>query len=232
MTSEDIERLGPAMDRFREAHFWLHGLEEYYHFAEPFRWHLNAFLKALKEIPELVSFGLQNRDGFPDFFRPLKESLNQDILIRKLSKQRDFVVHQGQLVPGSRAAVGITEGRGLKLGFGGQFPPLLDSDEAMKRFVEGTKKSGDFLGILAEDEESYPCVERTWVLPELGDREVLDICSEAWLKVGTMLTAVMNHLGEPSFVPDLNCRHDPDTVKIRAYDRDELRSGVIRGFRI
>ena len=30
------ERLDAAMDRLREAHFVLHGMEEYYHFADPF----------------------------------------------------------------------------------------------------------------------------------------------------------------------------------------------------
>ena len=27
---------------FEEAHFWIHMMEEYYHFADPFRWHLNG----------------------------------------------------------------------------------------------------------------------------------------------------------------------------------------------
>jgi len=58
-----------ALDRFREAHFWIHTLEEYYHLADPFRWHLNAFLKSIKEVPQLIQMGLQNRPGFSAWFR-------------------------------------------------------------------------------------------------------------------------------------------------------------------
>ena len=65
---ELLERIEPALDRFREAHFWLHGLEEHYHFADPLRWHLNAFLKSLKEVPQLLQMGLQNQKGFSKWY--------------------------------------------------------------------------------------------------------------------------------------------------------------------
>ena len=54
MIPEEERRLAAAGDRIREAHFFIHELESYYHEADPFRWHLNAFLKALKEIPDLA----------------------------------------------------------------------------------------------------------------------------------------------------------------------------------
>ncbi len=75
MTQDELDRLSPALDRLQEAHFWLHGLEAHYHDAGPFRWYLKAFLRSIKEIPQLISMGLQNRPGFPDWFRSHKEAL-------------------------------------------------------------------------------------------------------------------------------------------------------------
>ena len=46
-------KIESALDRLEEAHFWIHKMEEHYHNADPFRWHLNAFLKALREVPQL-----------------------------------------------------------------------------------------------------------------------------------------------------------------------------------
>jgi hypothetical protein len=53
-----------ALERQAEAHFWLHRMEAYYHEANPFRWHLNAFLKALDEVPSMLKMALQNETGF------------------------------------------------------------------------------------------------------------------------------------------------------------------------
>ena len=116
MTEDESERLYPAFDRLQEAHFFLHGLEDYYHVADPFRWHLNAFLRAIKEIPQLISMALQNRLGFPDWYGPRREALAADALVGYLAKQRDFVVHRGMLQPRSQGVIGITEGRGMRLG--------------------------------------------------------------------------------------------------------------------
>ena len=99
VTKDEFERLEPTVDRLQEAHFFLHGLENYYHFADPFRWHLNTFLRAIKEIPQLISMGLQNRPGFPDWYRPKREALSADPLVGYLAQQRDFVVHRGMLKP-------------------------------------------------------------------------------------------------------------------------------------
>ncbi|OMR58921.1 hypothetical protein AQ765_07200 [Burkholderia pseudomallei] len=129
-----------ALDRFREAHFWIHALEEYYHFADPFRWHLNAFLKSIKEVPQLIQMGLQNREGFNRWYRQEREKLAVDPLMRFLADKRDFVVHRGMLVPNSHGSIGITEGRGFKLGLTFPVHPLEDSDDAMHRYEPRTSR--------------------------------------------------------------------------------------------
>jgi hypothetical protein len=113
-----LDRIAASFDRFQETHFWIHSLESHYHYASQFRWHLNAFLKALNEVPQLLQMELQNEPGFTPWFRERRDLLQQDELIAHLSKQRDIAVHQRMLVPNSECTVGITELRGIKLGIG------------------------------------------------------------------------------------------------------------------
>lgn len=149
-----------ALDRFREAHFWIHMLEQYYHHADPFRWHFNAFIKSIKEVPQLLLMGLQNRKGFARWYRAKRENLSSDPLMSYLAGQRDFIVHRGMLVPSSHGAIGITEGRGFKHGLTFPVHPLEDNDNAMHRYLHQVLEHGDFLKILMPDEDSLPCIHR------------------------------------------------------------------------
>ena len=84
-----------ALDRFREAHFWIHTLEDYYHHADPFRWHFNAFLKSIKEVPQLIQMGLQNRPGFTAWYGQERDRLSKRNFyrfLRKWGKRPDLIL--------------------------------------------------------------------------------------------------------------------------------------------
>jgi hypothetical protein len=53
------------------------------------------------------------------------------------------VVHREMLVPKSRADIGVTEGRGMKLGMSFPVDPLADSDTGMERYLWSVKRAGD-----------------------------------------------------------------------------------------
>ena len=216
--SDGYEKLASTIDRFQEAHMWLHTMEDYYHFADKFRWSLNAFLKALNEVPNLIGIELQNQPGFPKWFRDHRHGLKSDPLIHALSKGRDRVVHKSMLLPKSCAAVGITEGRGMKLGFGMNINPLQDSDHAMHCYLV----TGDFFDILMPDEDSLPCVEREWRLADF-DEELIDLCARAWLRVGVTVADVLKWLGEDVPHQSLSCRRTHQAVRFKTYRRATLR---------
>jgi hypothetical protein len=169
-------------------------VEQYYHAADPFRWHLNAFLRALKEVPQLLQMELQAHPGFKAWFAPKRRALADDPLIGVLSQHRDFVVHRGMLVPNSTAMVGVTEGRGMKFGMTFPIQALEDSDHGMRRYLAVSKARSDFLGILIPDEDSLPCVERQWRLPEFDD-EIVEVCARAWLRLGETVGELLIWLG-------------------------------------
>jgi len=213
--------LEPVLDRFQEAHFWIHMLEQYYHNANPFRWYLSAYLKSIKEAPKLLQLGLQNQTGFSEWFSPKLAQLNRDPLINDLSKRRDHVVHKGMLLPSSSGFIGITEGRGLKLGIGIPIDPRTDSDEAMRYYLLLCASEGDPLQILSPDEDSVPCVEREWRLPQF-EGDIVDVCATAWVRVGELITATLTWLGEDPPPLSLECRHASQEVRIKTYDRNQL----------
>lgn len=220
--SDNYDRIGSALDRFQEAHFWIHMMESFYHEADPFRWHLNVFLKAIKEVPQIIQMELQNEIDFPEWFKPHRTDLNNDELFGVLSKKRDFVVHQGMLVPNTCASLGVTERRGMKLGLTYPVHPLEDSGSAMTRYLHHASKHGDFLGVLMPDDDSVPCVHRRWLLDN-HDLEVVELCSQTWLRVGETIEKVLIWLGEES-VPKLalSCRHSNQSVQYKLFDRDRL----------
>ncbi|MGE8126583.1 hypothetical protein ACQKQD_06355 [Methylobacterium sp. NPDC080182] len=221
-----LDRLEPAFDRFQEAHFWIHGLERHYHQAEPFRWHLNVFIKAIKEIIPLIRKALQNETGFKDWFEPFGKKLSTDPLLRQLSSNRDYVVHHGMLALKSSGWLGITEGRGIKLGLSFPVNSNEDSDDAMRAFIGALAVNGDFLGFLAEDEDSLPCVERYWRLPG-SDEDVVDVCARAWLILGETMAEVAEWCGveRPQF--ELQCRHSSQQLHFKIYNRKFLRARLL-----
>ena len=199
-------------------------LEEHYHNADLFRWHLNVFLKALKEVPHLVAMALQNERGFSKWYKPVRARLNSDPLMAALSKNRDFVVHRGLLKPKSSGSVGITELRGMKLGISLPIDPLEDSSDAMDRYVHFASQKGDFLGFLQDDEDSVPCVERIWRIPDF-DEELVDLCASAWTKTGQLLNEVVAWLGASEALPlSLSCRHSSSRVRFQLFNRAELQA--------
>lgn len=220
-------KISDALDRFQEAHFWIHGMENFYHAADPFRWNLNAFIRSIKEIPQIVQMKMQNEQGFKDWFTPIRKELESDPLIKTLKNHRNTIVHKGMLIPNSSAMLGITKGRGLKLGMSFPIHPLEDSRHAMERYLdyvmnEDTKIT-DHMGVLnLWDEGTLPCIEREWKLEEF-DEEIVDLCSQAWLKIGLMINQVLSWLNEEE-IPDLSlgCRHSSQSVRLQMFDREEL----------
>lgn len=216
-----LDRIPSAFDRFQEAHFWIHGMESYYHYSAHFRWHLSAFLKALKEVPQLVQMELQNEPGFSGWWRGQRARLRNDPLIGFLSKQRDIVVHQRMLIPDSQCAVGVTELRGMKLGMGLNIDPRHDSDHAMHRYLTVAAERGDFFGILIPDEDSIPCVHRVWRLSGFED-DIIAVCAGAWLRTGETIREVLCWLGAEPPPLSLDCRHGDQKVQFKLFDREKL----------
>lgn len=224
-----LEEKAPAsMDRFEEAHFHLHAMERFYHFADEFRWSLGGFLRSLKEVPQLIGVELQKESGFSAWYKQERKILRDDPLLHFLAEHRDFIVHRGMLLPKSSGAVGITKGRGIKFGLAQPIDPRQNSDTAMRLHLWAIKNIGDDIcGVLpdddgSEDEDTLPCVERVWRL-EPFEEDVLELSAKAWLRLGEALRTVALRAGceEPHL--SLTCLHPRQKVQMMLYSRRTLK---------
>lgn len=84
-----------ALDRWNECHWHIHQMEANYHTPDPFRYSLNSFIRAIKEIPQILKMELQNDHRFAECFKPLIDGLKGNDLLKILSDKRDFLVHRG-----------------------------------------------------------------------------------------------------------------------------------------
>ena len=127
------------------------------------------------------------------------------------------------LKPASFGTIGITEGRGIKLGIGGiSIDPLEDNDVAMLKYVQFTAGMMDSLGILADDEESLPCVEREWKLDAFPDTELTDLAAAAWQHMSELISDTVVWLGGDEMPTTLERGHR-NKVRIKMYNRERLR---------
>lgn len=214
-----------TIDRLFEASFHLDQMELAYHSANRFRWCLNCFLRSLKEVPDLLTMELQNKPDFPSWMRPRRKALMSDNVVGHFFKLRDGVVHKSMLKPASSGFIGITEGRGIKLGLGLPIDPLEDSDQAMERYLYACARGSDPICLLMPDEESLPCVKRHWALDSSPDRELTEIAAEAWLKVAGLVSDAVVWLGDDAI--NFSCDLLPEQrVRVKTFDRDHLRQVV------
>jgi hypothetical protein len=102
---------------------------------------------------------------------------------------------------------------------------LEDSDHGMRRYLAGSKAHGDFLGIMTPDEDSLPCVERHWRLPEFED-EIGEVCGRAWLRLGETVREALRWLGANPPSLSLDCRHASQEAHFKLYSRETLTKWI------
>jgi hypothetical protein len=216
------ENIEASLDRWTEAHWHIHRLEEHYHFPEPFRYSVNAFIRTLKEIPQILKMELQSHPKFHAAIKPIVNGLFSDSLFSLLSKKRDFIVHHGMLRLHSTGFAGTTEGRGFKIGFQFRVGPDESSDEAYARYRELCRSDPDFRELFGPDSDSAPCVERTWRIPELPNVDLLEGCVTAWQIAGSTLSQLVEFFGGAPLDLTMSCRHDPSKIRMKVFSQKEF----------
>jgi hypothetical protein len=214
-------RIAAALDRWNECHWHIHQMEASYHEPEPFRYSLNSFVRAAKEVPSILKHDLQQNVATSKLLAPLVEQLLKNELFLVLKKRRDFIVHQGMLELKSRGSVGTVEGRRVKISFPFHVDPAESSDDAYERY-KVLCRTDRLLRGLGPDCDSSPAVWRTWMLPQFPNRDLLDVAFEAWMLLGELLSTAVQALEGAPINLTMPCRHDPERVRIRVYSQREF----------
>ena len=98
-------------------------------YQEPmaFRYNLNAFLQALRNVTFVRQKDLSHRYGFREWYRERRDTMRDDPLLHRFSDGRNIVVKQRSLEINSKAEIGRFRGRTLKLGFPMYVPTHMSS---------------------------------------------------------------------------------------------------------
>lgn len=215
-------QVAAALDRWSECHWHIHQMEANYHEPEPFRYSLNSFIRALKEVPQILKMELQNHPRYVPALKPAIDATKSNELLKKLSTQRDFIVHQGMLDLASKGQIGTTEGRGFKIGVGFNVASFESSIEAYERYKEMCRNNPVFREAFGPDCDSRPYLRREWKVEDLGDTELLELAVSAWRALGEAISSIVQLLGGEALDLSMPCRHDPERVKTKVFSQADF----------
>lgn len=216
------ELIATPLDRWSECHWHIHQMELNYHEPEPFRYSLNSFIRAFKEVHELLAKSIQRRPDLKTAIKPAQQAFHDNDLYQVLHTKRNFIVHHGMLKLQSRGSVGTVEGRRIKISIAFHVDPQESSEDAYERFKTLCKTNEVIRGLAGPDCDSQPAVWRTWMIQEFPGRDLLDVAFEAWQLLGALLSAITEAQGGESLDLTLPCRHDPELVRIRRFSQREF----------
>jgi len=219
-------KIESALDRWTECHWHIHQIENSYHTPDLFRYSLNSFIRAIKEIPQILKMELQNEPQYQSELKPLIDSLKKNDLMSKLSKKRDFIVHRGMLEVESKGQICTTEGRRIKFSFPMRVFPYETTEEAYQRFKSICKEDKSFRRLAGPDCDSWPMIRREWKIPDFPDVELLELSIDAWKIAGDVISKIILIYGGEELDLSFSCRHDPEDVKTGHFDATEFFMSV------
>jgi hypothetical protein len=198
-------------DKFEEAHYFLHMMINNYHDAEGFRYNMNAFIQALRN----VTFALQSeKKNIPDFdiwYEQMQKWMRESPLLKNFVDGRNIVVKRGNLSIKSEAYIGLFRYRKHKFGMMIPVNPFKSSTEILQ-FAEK-----HFFGYLIENDHSsvgeQSGVLRKWVVEDIGHNEVLQYCFEAWRMIGQLINEAHELLGLEFHIPT-DCEDCPENYQV------------------
>lgn len=213
-----------ALDRWQESHWHLHQIEQHYHHADNLRYSMNAFIRSLREIPDMVTRSIQKPTAFNTWHKIIKDELiHNDPLTSNIFKKRNFVVHQSMLIPESQASVAAVIGLKIKMAYKFKIDPFEDSDEAMARFQEYAQKYPFLKLLIAPDDVQLLSILREWHIEGI-DNEIIEAFRKAWLRVGEYLSDVLEYIGGERLPVKLpTCFKDPRNFYYKKYPHIQYR---------
>ena len=191
-------------DRFNEAHYFLELMMHQYHSPEPFRWNLNAFIQALRNVTFVMQAELKSTAGFSEWYTGQQTSMKQDPSLRAFVDGRNMVVKERNLLLESSAQIGLFRNRKLKLVLKMPIQTNIPSEYALKYLAPKLEFLDDEHWAIGEE---YG-VQREWKASELGTGNVLALCDAAWAKIGKVVSEAHTFAGFRLDVPPAD-HHDP-----------------------
>lgn len=182
-----------TVDKLVECQYFLAMMLRNYHDPSAFRYNLNAFIQALRNVTFMLQSEDNKPDGFDDWYRGNQAKMRENPLLRNFVQARNVVVKQQMLEAKSKCSLGLFRGRRMKIALKGEVPPCVDTLE----YLERAKKFA--IGFFIDEKHSaigeQVGVERTWIVEALGDADVVTHCAEALEAIRSIVEEVVEMAG-------------------------------------
>jgi hypothetical protein len=173
-------------DKIEEAHYFLHQAAENYHWPEPFRWNLNAFLQSLRSTTFYLQAEKRQVPNFDKWYPRMQAAMRGNDLLKRFDDHRDVVVHRRSLEPRSSAALGVFDyERRVRMALDVDVDALAPSETLPRRIRRSEFVKVNLRGRRSEGWQAG--IERTWIVPELGDEEVLSLGLRAFSDIASVV---------------------------------------------
>ncbi|MCK9224930.1 MAG: hypothetical protein M0Q02_07580 [Candidatus Muirbacterium halophilum] len=182
-----------TQDKFNEADYFLMKMMEHYQNPWEFQFNLNAFIQAFRNITFMLQAEPNKPKEFEEWYLKKQEDMKANKLLRNFVQARNIVVKRSSLSSKSKAQLGLFRDRSLKLSIGTEVHPFSDSKQLLQKTQE--IMIGSFL-----DEEHMAIgeqlgVERSWIVEEIGEDEVVSLCLEALNYMGNLISEAKELFG-------------------------------------
>lgn len=180
-------------DRFEEAHYFLHRMEIEYHRPALFRFHLNAYVSALRAVHEMLRKELE-RNGHAAWWKIRSIEFREDDVLARFARGRNVALHQRAILEGSRVQLGLFRGHKLKLTIGME----TQTDEPSEDLL--TRMAPRLVGFLIDEDHvalgEQLGVQRTYFVRELSeDEDVLRASRRALARTTRALSEAHKRMG-------------------------------------
>lgn len=219
------DHLDSSLDRLNECHWHIHQMEGNYHVPDGFRYALNSFIRAIADVPAMLNKNLERHEAARRAVKPKLKAMEETALFSILKLRRNFIVHQGMLAVNSHGSAVTLEGSKVKFSFPFKVAPWESSDDAYERFKDMCRNDNLWRG-LGPDCDSSPGILRTWAIPQLPNREMLEVAFEAWMLTGNLLSDAVMALGGEPLDLRLTCLHEPERVRLKRYSQADFFKSV------
>ncbi len=191
-SSENYLQICPikdAHDRFMAANHFIYQMAANYHKESYFRYNLNAFIESLRSVTFAIQKQKHNIPNYNIVYPQLQKKMSEDALLKRFKEGRNIVVKEGNLKSGSKLQIGLFKNGRMKIAFSYQVEDnYLDTIDIFNKYKNFYVEK--FIGSEHNAIGEQFGVYRRWVVLELGDGEVLALCSIAWIKIYEILVSI------------------------------------------
>lgn len=184
----NYERECPIMDihdRLNESYYHILEMAQNYHNPTFFRFSLNAFLSSFQSMKYLIC-RLSKKDAKVDGIRKkyLENLDGKRLFIKRMIDSRNIVVHENNLKMHSIAKLGIFRWKSHKLSIEVPIDDIFIDSASILNFYKRDFVGQDAKIKFLDDEHSAIGEEfgvwRKWVVDDIGDKEILSMCLDAY----------------------------------------------------